>query len=277
MAVTDTIEINGEEREIADAYAREQIATNAQKLTKHDNKIYSYKVFTKSGMSYDAESDEIVSSSMYTDKVDIAQRVNWHEDALRGVSDTMIAVKKKTDTDIAGLNSNLVEQKMLGWTVPKECPVQNYVDSDGVFHQKVGRLDLGSLKFTVQSQHNRIITEVGVDSIKSTIPTNLPNAYTDYCRTESSSNAWNNKETIGRCLVIESYSPTDITIYSPPSDLSELKGHYLYYELATPITMTIDGNEAVTQIKNDLGGLSFSVSGTTLSITDGTNTWTLSQ
>ena len=32
----------------------------------------------------------------------------------------------------------------------------------------------------------------------------------------------------------------------------------------------------VAELKNDLGGLYFSVSGTTLSITDGTNTWTLS-
>ena len=31
----------------------------------------------------------------------------------------------------------------------------------------------------------------------------------------------------------------------------------------------------VAEIKNDLGGLSFSASGTTLSITDGTHTWTL--
>ena len=36
-------------------------------------------------------------------------------------------------------------------------------------------------------------------------------------------------------------------------------------------------NASLDQLKNDLGGLSFSVSGTTLSITDGTNTWTLSQ
>ena len=36
-------------------------------------------------------------------------------------------------------------------------------------------------------------------------------------------------------------------------------------------------HEYVDEIKNDLGGLSFSVSGTTLSITNGTNTWTLSQ
>ena len=31
------------------------------------------------------------------------------------------------------------------------------------------------------------------------------------------------------------------------------------------------------QINSNLGGLSFSVSGTTLSITDGENTWTLTQ
>ena len=36
-------------------------------------------------------------------------------------------------------------------------------------------------------------------------------------------------------------------------------------------------NNEIDSIKNDLGGLSFSVSGTTLSITDGTNTWTLTQ
>ena len=35
-------------------------------------------------------------------------------------------------------------------------------------------------------------------------------------------------------------------------------------------------NDEIELLKNDLGGLSFSVSGTTLSITDGTNTWTLS-
>ena len=34
-------------------------------------------------------------------------------------------------------------------------------------------------------------------------------------------------------------------------------------------------NNVIEQIKNDLGGLSFSASGTTLSITNGTNTWTL--
>ena len=34
-------------------------------------------------------------------------------------------------------------------------------------------------------------------------------------------------------------------------------------------------NDEIELLKNDLGGLSFSASGTTLSITNGTNTWTL--
>ena len=34
-------------------------------------------------------------------------------------------------------------------------------------------------------------------------------------------------------------------------------------------------NNAIDEIKKDLGGLTFSASGTTLTITDGTNTWTL--
>ena len=45
------------------------------------------------------------------------------------------------------LSDNQIEQKMLGWTVPSECPIQNYVDGDGVFHQRVGRVDLGSLNW----------------------------------------------------------------------------------------------------------------------------------
>ena len=36
-------------------------------------------------------------------------------------------------------------------------------------------------------------------------------------------------------------------------------------------------NDEIEHINSDLGGLSFSVSGTTLSITDGANTWTLTQ
>ena len=42
------------------------------------------------------------------------------------------------------------------------------------------------------------------------------------------------------------------------------------------VVVSVYVNNAIEKLKNDLGGLSLSVSGTTLSITDGTNTWTLS-
>src|SRR5574344_811909 len=45
------------------------------------------------------------------------------------------------------------------------------------------------------------------------------------------------------------------------------------YEPYIPSVKTLTHD--VAEIKNDLGGLSFSASGTTLTITDGTNTWIL--
>ena len=71
---------------------------------------------------------------------------------------------------------------------------------------------------------------------------------------------------------VKDYDYTDATAFK-----NAMKGVYLYYELATEKTISVDGNEAVMKLKDGLGGLSFSASGTTLTITDGTNTWTLSQ
>ena len=38
---------------------------------------------------------------------------------------------------------------MLGWSVPKECPIKNEVNGNQ-FIQKVGRVDLGSLDWNYQ-------------------------------------------------------------------------------------------------------------------------------
>ena len=174
-------------------------------------------------------------------------------------------------------STETMDLKMLGWTVPSECPVQNYVDSDGVFHKIVGRVDLGSLDWYYTSNRFYTVLEGG----KRTANYNGVDAYCDKYNNakDKDYSTFDNKEfSIGSnfasnstcAIVIRDDSYTDATTFK-----NSLKGVYLYYELETPITMTIDGNEAVTQIKNDLGGLSLSVSGTTLSITDGTNTWTL--
>ena len=53
-------------------------------------------------------------------------------------------------------------------------------------------------------------------------------------------------------IYINNFSYTDATTFK-----NAMKGVYLYYELETPITMMIDGNEAVAQIKNDLNTLEF--------------------
>ena len=79
---------------------------------------------------------------------------------------------KLGNTDISGigdgtvtgglsiLSNNAYDLKMLGWTVPKECPVQNYVDEDGVFHQIVGRVDLSKLMWEWADTLNEFRTDL---------------------------------------------------------------------------------------------------------------------
>ena len=65
----------------------------------------------------------------------------------------------------------------------------------------------------------------------------------------------------------------DNYIFKPMLEAGSIVHEYQPYKLSREALRTdIDD---VTELKNDLGGLTFSASGTTLSITDGTNTWTL--
>ena len=145
-------------------------------------------------------------------------------------------------------NSNLIDLKMLGWSVPKECPIQNYVDSNGVFHQRVGRVDLGSLDWIVDSYgfvthvKDRLIKDTNTAYIPSFITTksyeydyNLKNDKT-YSFSKTQTNTW-----------IKDSSYTYATAFK-----NAMQGVYLYYELATEITTNIDGNEAVTKVNDSL-------------------------
>ena len=55
-------------------------------------------------------------------------------------------------------NKSLVEQKMLGWTVPSECPIQNKV-SGNTFTQRVGRAEIGRVeeKMSISKNNNEDI------------------------------------------------------------------------------------------------------------------------
>lgn len=192
MELVSTMEINGEEREIADAVAREQCAANAEGI---DN-----------------------------------------------------------------LNSNLsqleIDLKMLGYTVPKEMPVQNYVDSDGVFHQRVGRVDLGSLSW---NYYNSLFTSEIVNTIKPTgADSNYPSGYCIKYEREIGNNFTNKNKVFtfaandGRIFIKDS-SYTDAATFK-----NAMKGVYLYYELATEKTISVDGNEAVTKVNDSLSQLDIS-------------------
>ena len=117
------------------------------------------------------------------------------------------------------------------------------MDSDGVFHQRVDRVDLGSLNWTDNGDHKIWYTPpVSNSKVDST---------NGYCK------GFEIVEYIAlgvQSIVIHHPSGNSyIKFRNEISDIKQaLQGVYLYYELAEEKTINVDGNEAVTQIKNDL-------------------------
>ena len=155
------------------------------------------------------------------------------------------------------LSNNAYDLKMLGWTVPKECPVQNYVDENGVFHQIVGRVDLSKLMWEWADTLNEFYTDLYIMGM---------NPY--------STNIYCSKYQFGSEMYISGMS---IYIKDPNYDSSTIsqfkadnKGVYFYYELATEITKPVDGNEAIKLLNDKLGNTDISAIG------DGTATGAIS-
>ena len=153
-------------------------------------------------------------------------------------------------------NTEAMDTKMLGWNVPKECPVQNYVDSDGVFHQRVGRVDLGNLDWIYSSEYKRFSTSGITDYKKKDSGSNtwVADAFLKGYSTTSGNNTASDSynKSIGfngnsNMFFVKNTSYTDATTFK-----NAMQGKYLYYELETPITMTIDGNEAISKVNDSL-------------------------
>ena len=155
------------------------------------------------------------------------------------------SVKMLAD-EVSAQNESLSDLKMLGWSVPKECPIQNYVDSDGVFHQRVGRICLYDCDYNIAGEaSNSFYASLEVNNLRFN-----GELYCNKYKTVSYSDFIGNDKVI--CVrqyifIIRDTSCSDITSFKNAN-----KGVYLYYELATEKTISVDGNEAVTQIKNDL-------------------------
>lgn len=145
---------------------------------------------------------------------------------------------------ISAQSTEMMDIKMLGWSVPKECPIQNEVN-DNQFVQKVGRVDLGSLDWRYDGTNygrfisdnlkgaktpssNDVIANIFLQGYQVVSTNNLLSVATNYLVAYSS----------GSVISIRN------TSYTNPTEFKKgMQGQYLYYELATPITTTIDGNE----------------------------------
>lgn len=141
-------------------------------------------------------------------------------------------------------SSEIMDIKMLGWSVPKECPIQNEVN-ENQFVQKVGRVDLGSLSWIYDSSIPRFYSgdlQNFIEKVKS--ESDIFSGYLKDYENLSLDNLFSSvkdkaiAESTNGTLSIVNLSYTDASAFK-----SEMQGKYLYYELAAPITTVIDGNE----------------------------------
>ena len=151
------------------------------------------------------------------------------------------------------IDNSIIELSMLGWSVPKECPIQNEVNGNQ-FTQKVGRVDLGSLAFQYDTTegHERMRTVSVLQGAKGALVNNIGNIYTSIY-TRSSAN-YTYLHRTDKTISIDDYCVIWIydTSYTDASTFKQaMQGQYLYYELAAPITTTIDGNE-IGEIVSDV-------------------------
>lgn len=138
------------------------------------------------------------------------------------------------------------EIKMLGWSVPRVCPIQNEVNDIRLI-QKVGRVDLGELEWQYEKEYNVFHSYSIKGNMAAKVPADGNEAVKGFCR---------NYTVIGlaplgnvtNMSIAMSLNGTEIYIcnhnYSDADTFkADMRSQYFYYELAEYITKTIDGNE----------------------------------
>lgn len=148
--------------------------------------------------------------------------------------------------------AEMMDIKMLGWSVPRECPIQNEVNGNQ-FIQKVGRADLGSYKYSYSSSDGFYIPNF--DSSKYGIADNNKNYSIGYTTCTSMDDL--RRSTKGLFIKGTSFNIKDTSYTDASAFKSAMQGQYLYYELATPITTTIDGNEIGETVSDLMGDMYF--------------------
>ena len=152
---------------------------------------------------------------------------------------------------ISQQSTEIMDIKMLGWSVPRECPIQNEVNGNQ-FIQKIGRADMSKLAWYTYSSTGifRFASGSGAEYTKYNIKRGSF-AYSRGYNYVGTSGSWadignyGNKTIMGVFAggVDDGFILTNHS-YTNSSDFKQaMQGQYLYYELATYNTMTIDGNE----------------------------------
>lgn len=153
------------------------------------------------------------------------------------------------DTE-AEIDNSIIELSMLGWSVPKECPIQNEVNGNQ-FIQKVGRVNVGNLSWEyIQSFTAFRFSSLNKEYLNYGIKQHTI-LYLYGFNYIGSLDRWSNiKEADEKSIAGVWAGGADdgfiikSTIYTDTASFKQaMQGQYLYYELATPITTTIDGNE----------------------------------
>lgn len=216
--------------------------------TMFKNIRYLYKMLGTTDISHYSDGTVTGAIKSACDKSDVNETAIADVNSKLGNTDISAIGNGTVTGGLSVLNNNAYDLKMLGWTVPKECPVQNYVDENGVFHQIVGRVDLSKLMWEWADTLNEFRTDLFIMGM---------NPY--------STNIYCSKYQFGSEMYI---SGMGIYIKDPNYNSSTIsqfkadnKGVYFYYELATEITKPVDGNEAIKLLNDKLGSTNISAIG----------------
>jgi hypothetical protein len=157
---------------------------------------------------------------------------------------------------ISQQSTEMMDIKMFGWSVPKECPIQNEVN-ENQFIQKVGRVDLGSLSWIYDSSIPRFYSGDLQNFIKKV--KSESDIFFGYLKDYDNLSLDNLFSSVKDKAIAESTNGTlsivDLSYTDSFAFKSAMQGKYLYYELATQITTVIDGNEKVVKITEDVASL----------------------
>lgn len=143
-----------------------------------------------------------------------------------------------------------IELSILGYNIPKECPIQNEVNGN-TFIQKVGRLKTNTLRWSYNTSaagHERFVGVLPTGWKKITDPNVATTAYLDGYTSVSANDIYMHRADPGFSSGDQYVYIYDSRYNTPTALNNALADKYVYYELATPVSMKIDNSSAVANI-----------------------------